>query len=154
MSSNHHHKDEARLLLIEKVLLLKSLSIFSETPETVLAEVAELLEEVDFENGHIIFEEGDVGNCMYIIFKGEVKIYKGSHQLAILTENNLFGELALLDTETRSASVAAHTDVLLLKLDQEPFYDLMENRVEVAKGIIATLCKRIRTLNAQLQAKG
>lgn len=154
MSAHQTHHEDSRLLLIEKVLLLKSLSIFSETPETVLAEVAELLEEVDYEKNSVIFNEGEVGNCMYIIFKGEVKIYKGDHQLAVLKENNLFGELALLDTETRSAGAIAQTDVLLLKLDQEPFYDLMENRIEVARGIIATLCKRIRNLNTQLQARG
>lgn len=148
-----HSTNENRLLLIEKVLLLKSLSMFSETPETVLAEVAEILEEIDFEKGRHIFEEGEVGNCMYIIFKGEVAIEKGHQLLATLSENSFFGELSLLDTETRSARARAITDVLLLKIDQEPFYELMENRVEVAKGIIQTLCKRIRTLNTQLQQK-
>lgn len=148
-----HVAKENRLLLIEKVLLLKSLSMFSETPETVLAEVAEILEEIDFEKGSHIFEEGEVGNCMYIIFKGEVAIVKGQQHLATLHENSFFGELSLLDTETRSASAKALTDVLLLKIDQEPFYELMENRVEVAKGIIQTLCKRVRTLNTQLQQK-
>lgn len=149
MSHNH----ESRLLLIEKVLLLKSLNIFSETPETVLAEVAEILEEIDFEKGKRIVTEGEVGNCMYIIFKGEVKIHKGEQPLATLKENDFFGELSLLDTETRSASATANTDVLLLKIDQEPFYELMESRVEVAKGIIQTLCKRVRRLNTQLQEK-
>lgn len=148
-----HHPQETRLLLIEKVLLLKSLSIFSETPETVLAEVGEILEEMDFEKGKGIFAEGEVGNCMYIIFKGEVKIHKGEQLLAVLKENDFFGELSLLDTETRSASATALTDLLLLKIDQEPFYELMESRVEVARGIIQTLCKRVRRLNTQLQEK-
>ena len=53
------HPREQRLLLIEKVLLLKSLSIFAETPETVLAEVAEILEEEEFERGKNIFYAGD-----------------------------------------------------------------------------------------------
>ncbi|MFN8287178.1 MAG: cyclic nucleotide-binding domain-containing protein [Chitinophagales bacterium] len=148
-----HVPQESRLLLIEKVLLLKSLSIFSETPETVLAEVGEILEEIDFEKGKSVFAEGEVGNCMYIIFKGEIKIHKGEQLLAVLKENDFFGELSLLDTETRSASATAQTDVLLLKIDQEPFYELMENRVEVARGIIQTLCKRVRRLNTQLQEK-
>jgi CRP/FNR family cyclic AMP-dependent transcriptional regulator len=81
---SHSSHKEQRLLLIEKVLLLKSLSIFEETPETVLAEVAEILEEEEFEAGQKIFNAGDVANCMYIIFKGEVKIHAGEHTLAIL----------------------------------------------------------------------
>lgn len=139
----------SRLLLIEKVLLLKSLSFFEETPETVLAEVAEILEEVDFKKGQVIFREGDVAHDMYIIYKGEVRIHKGEHTLATLKENNFFGQLSLLDTDTRSASATALADTLLFKIDQEPFYELMESRIEVARGMIKTLCRLIRAQNAQ-----
>ena len=62
-------------------------------------------------------------------------------------ENNFFGDLSLLDTETRSASATTLTHAYLLKIDQEPFYELMENRIEVARGIIRTLCKRLREQN-------
>ncbi len=152
MAHTHH---EQRLLLIEKVLLLKSLSIFSETPETVLAEVAEILEEEEFEAGKNIFKEGETGNCMYIIFKGEVRVHKNEHTLAVLKENDFFGELSLLDTDTRSASVSANTEALLLKIDQEPFYELMESRIEVAKGIIQTLCRRLKAQNEKtIQKQG
>lgn len=145
MANSQPH--EQRLLLIEKVLLLKSLSIFEETPETVLAEVAEILEEEEFEGEKNIFHAGDIAQCMYIIFKGSVRIHKGKHTLAVLKENDFFGELSLLDTETRSASATADTETLLLKIDQEPFYELMENRIEVAKGIIKTLCRRLKAQN-------
>ena len=141
------HPNEQRLLLIEKVLLLKSLSLFEETPETVLAELAEILEEEEFEKGKAIFSAGDDAHCMYIIFKGEVKIHKGEHTFAVLKENDFFGELSLLDTETRSASATTNTEALLLKIDQEPFYELMESRIEVAKGIIKTLCRRLKAQN-------
>lgn len=155
MSTHIHHRlDEARLLLIEKVLLLKSLSIFAETPENVLAEVAEILEEEDRSAGELIFNDGEVAHCMYIIFKGEVRIHKDGHTLAVLKENDFFGELSLLDTETRSASASTNTETLLLKIDQEPFYEIMESRVEVARGIIKTLCKRLRAQNQKsLQAQ-
>ena len=143
-----HH--ENRLLLIEKVLLLKSLSLFEETPETVLAEVAEILDEEEFEAGQKIFSAGDIAQSMYIIFKGEVRIHKDNHAIANLKENDFFGELALLDTETRSASATAVGETFLLKIDQEPFYELMESRIEVAKGIIKTLCRRIRAQNAKM----
>ncbi len=141
---------ENRLLLIEKVLILKSLSIFEETPETVLAEVAEILEELEFEKGKNIFHSGEIASCMYIIVKGEIRIYKNEHTLIVLKENDFFGELSLLDTETRSASASALKDAFLLKIDQEPFYELMESRVEVAKGIIKTLCRRLRAQNARV----
>lgn len=142
-----HTKQSNQLLILEKVLLLKSLSIFEETPETILAEVANILEEEDVEKNTTLFKSGDIGNCMYVIYKGEVKIHKEDHTLVVLKENDFFGELSLLDTETRSASATTITQSYLLKIDQEAFYELMENRIEVARGIIRTLCKRLRVQN-------
>lgn len=144
------------MLIIERVLILKSLSIFEETPEPLLVEVASILEELELESESTIFRKGETGNCLYIIYKGQVRIHSNDHTLAILSENDFFGELSLLDTETRSASATTISESLLLKLDQEPFFDLMSNRVEVAKGILRVLCKRLRVqneLNAELKGK-
>ncbi|WP_301922858.1 cyclic nucleotide-binding domain-containing protein [Ferruginibacter sp.] len=135
------------LLLIEKVLLLRSLSIFSDTPEIILAELAPLMQQKEVEQGTLIFEEGEQGDCMYIILSGEIEINKGKTMLAVLKEKEVFGELSLLDAETRSASATAKTDCLLFKIDQEPFYELIESRPEVAMGFIKILCKRLRQLN-------
>jgi CRP/FNR family transcriptional regulator, cyclic AMP receptor protein len=142
--------DKNRLLLIERVLLLKSLSIFEETPENILAEIAHLLEEQEVEENTTIVSEGEIGNCMYIIFRGTVKVHKGKQLLALLEEKDFFGELSLLDTEARSASVTAVTDCIIFRIDQEPFYDVMESCPEVAKGIIQILCKRLRTANQKI----
>lgn len=141
-----------KLLLFEKVLILKSLAIFSETPETILSELAPLMKEEEAEGGSVFFNDGDIGDCMYIIYKGEVKIHKGSTTLAILKEKEVFGELSLLDSETRSASATANTDCFLFKIDQEPFYELVETRPEVAKGIIKILCQRLRAQNEKAVA--
>ena len=101
------------------------------------------MEEVSAEEGEIIFSEGDEAHCMYIIFKGQVRIHKQNHTLAVLKENDFFGELSLLDTDTRSASATANSEALLLKIDQEPFYELMESRIEVAKNLQEAESKEI-----------
>lgn len=136
-----------KLLLLEKVLVLKSLAIFKESPETILSELAPLMQEEEAEAGTVLFKEGDTGDCMYIIYKGDVKIHKGSTTLAILQEKDVFGELSLLDSETRSATATANTDCFLFKIDQEPFYELLESRPEIAKGFIKILCQRLRAQN-------
>jgi CRP/FNR family cyclic AMP-dependent transcriptional regulator len=136
-----------RLLLIEKVLLLKSLNLFKETPENILADLAPIMKEMQYEQGTEIFKEGETGDCMYIIQQGNIKIHKGNTTLAILKEKEVFGELSLLDADTRSASATADTDCILYKIDQEPFYELMDERPEVAKGFIKILCQRLRTMN-------
>ena len=139
-----HSTKLSGLMLIERVLLLKSLSVFRETPETVLAEIVHLMVEMNIPEGTVIVQEGEVGNCMYIIYGGKVKIHKQKRILVELSEKDFFGELALLDTETRSATATAATDCILFRIDQEPFYDMMESRPEVVKGVIKILCKRIR----------
>jgi CRP/FNR family transcriptional regulator, cyclic AMP receptor protein len=136
-----------QLLLLEKVLLLKSLSIFKDTPETTLAELAPLMQEEEVEEGTAIFEEDEPGDCMYIILTGQIQIHKENINLAVLQEKEVFGELSLLDAETRSATATAKTDCILFKIDQEPFYELIDTRPEVARGFIKILCKRLRQLN-------
>ncbi len=136
-----------RLLLIEKVLVLKSLNLFKETPENILADLAPLMKELQIEQGTEIFKEGDTGDSMYIIQQGNIRIHKGNTTLAVLKDKEVFGELSLLDADTRSASATADTDCILYKIDQEPFYELMDERPEVAKGFIKILCQRLRIMN-------
>jgi CRP/FNR family transcriptional regulator, cyclic AMP receptor protein len=137
----------ARLLLIEKVLILKSLNIFRDTPENILAELAPLMHEIEYEKNIQIFAEGQIGDCMYIIHQGEVKIQKGETILALLKSKEVFGELSLLDSETRSASASTTQNSILFRIDQEPFYELIESRPEVARGFIKMLCQRLRAQN-------
>jgi CRP-like cAMP-binding protein len=136
-----------KLLLFEKVLILKSLDLFTQTPETILSELAPLMEEEEYQAETTIFKEGDIGDCMYIIYRGEIRIHKGSMTLALLKEKEVFGELSLLDSETRSATATCNTDCFLFKIDQEPFYELLETRPEIARGFIKILCQRLRLQN-------
>ena len=149
-----HETKISGLMLIERVLLLKSLSVFSDTPETVQAEIVYLMVEMSVPAGTHIVHEGEVGNCMYIIFDGSVRIHKQKKLLVELGEKDFFGELALLDIETRSATATATTDCILFRIDQEPFYDMMESRPEVVRGVIKILCRRIREANTKLLGIG
>lgn len=141
------HGHTNRLLLVEKVLLLKSLAIFKDTPENILADLAPLMKEIQYERGIEIFKEGDTGDCMYIIEQGNIRIHKGETTLAILKDKEVFGELSLLDADTRSASATTETECVLYKIDQEPFYELLDERPEVARGFIKILCQRLRMMN-------
>ena len=95
------------LLTIEKVLILKTVSIFADTPEEILADVAALLEEVNVAAGETILHKDDVGRCMYIIVDGRVRVHDGDQLIAYQGARDIFGELAVLDAEPRSASVTA-----------------------------------------------
>ncbi len=139
------------LLTIEKVIILKSVSIFSETPEEDLVEVASIIEEVEVKAGEVIFEKGDLGTSMYIIVKGKMRVHDEERELAILEERTVFGELAALDPEPRSATITAIEDTQLFCLNEVQLYELMAEHIEVARGIIRVLCRRMRDMvKAQL----
>ena len=129
---------------VEKVLILKSVAMFSHTPDNVLADVADLLEELDVSENETIFEKGDTGDSMYVIFYGKVRVHDGERLLNYLGERDVFGEMALLDPEPRLASVTTVEATRLFRLNQTPFFELMEERPEVATGIIRVLTSRLR----------
>ena len=81
------------MLIIEKVLLMKSSEIFQQCKETDLIEIAAVCEECYFDKGVTIFEKGSFGNCMYFIYSGKISIHDEQHQLAVLGDNEIFGEL-------------------------------------------------------------
>ncbi|MBC8332157.1 MAG: cyclic nucleotide-binding domain-containing protein [Anaerolineae bacterium] len=136
--------DFPMMLTIEKVLILKTVSIFAETPDDLLAELAAYLEERHVAAGQVIFEKGDPGDSMYIIVAGKVRVHDGGRTLNELSDRDVFGEMALLDPAPRSASITASEDTYLLCLDHDPFYEAVDTRSEIARGVIQVLSQKIR----------
>ena len=131
------------LSIIEKVLILKAVTIFAATPDHTLAEIAGLLEEVHLSPGKTLFSQGDPGRTMYIIVDGRVRVHVGERLLNYLGERDILGEMAVLGSGRRTASVTAVEEMQLLQLDQDALYELMADRVDVARGIIQVLCDRL-----------
>lgn len=140
------------MLLIEKVLLLKRTEIFNAIPENELIDTASIIVESPMEKGQPFFSKDDKGDSMFIIHSGSVRIHDGDHTLAILKEHDVFGELSLLDAEVRSASATCEESGVLLELNQEPFYEILEGNAHVLRGILKTICKRIRVLDEKATA--
>lgn len=136
------------LLTVERVLLLSGVNIFAELPGQVLAELSASFEEVELPAGEDVFAKGDYGASMYVVVTGQVRVHDRGRELAVLGPRDVFGELAALDPELRSATVTVVEDALFLRLDYEALYDLMSGHVELAKNVIRFLCRRYREGNA------
>ncbi len=136
----------AELLTIERVIKLKAVDIFSQTPEEDLVEVASIVEEVKVEKNEDVIRKGEIGRSMYIIVKGSMRVHDEGKELAVLKENDVFGELAALDPEPRTATITALEDTELFRLEEGPLYDLMAEHIEVVRGIIQVLCLRMRNM--------
>lgn len=132
------------LITIEKVIILKTVSIFSSISDETLAQLAHVMTEVELEPDQPLFHKGDLGEDMYVIIEGEVKAHDGPHTFNYLQEGNIFGEMAVLDPMPRVASITATQPTRLLRLERQPLFELMNRHSEVAHGIIQVLCGHLR----------
>jgi CRP-like cAMP-binding protein len=110
------------------------------------------MKEVTFHDEQQVFAKGDLGASLFIVYEGEVGIFSGAQHLATFRKGDFFGELALLDAEPRSATAVAKGNVVAFRLDQEDFYDVMEERSEVLRNIMRVLCQRLRRQNEKTMA--
>ena len=137
-------------------------SIFQKIPFLVglsEAERSELRKQIihrDFRRNEIILNEDDTSNYLYLILSGQVKVINISADgreriMAIHREGDFFGEMAILDGKTTSASVVALRDGRICLITKESFnHIVMTNRLAV-QGIIDLLCMRLRQAWLQLR---
>ncbi|MCF2505854.1 cyclic nucleotide-binding domain-containing protein [Dyadobacter sp. CY107] len=146
-----HAETPQQISEMERVIVLKNTQLFAQTPENVLSSIAPIMKEITYSDSQEIFAKGDPGDSMYIIYTGQIGIYDGKKQLALFDKGEIFGELALLDTEPRSATTVAETDTLVFRIDQEDFFELMEERDEILRNVLRILCQRIRAQNEKMR---
>ena len=103
-----------------------------------------------FADGEVIFSEGDVGNCMYVVQEGQVEVYVGRDndeiRLNILTPGAFFGEMAVFDRDVRSASVRALGPARVLTVDKKNLMSRVHNDPALAFRLVETMSHRIRRL--------
>ncbi len=138
--------------LIEKVMILKGSELFRNFPGPDLAGIAALADVVHLESGEVVFELGDEGDAFYMVVRGGIRITRGEIELAVLGSREGFGEMAILDQGTRSASATAAEETTLLRIDQNSFDRLVEQNPAVARGIYRVLTQRLRSTLAQVAA--
>jgi len=142
--ADRENKETEMLSTVERVLILKSLSMFADAPDEALVELAGLLQEVDVQAGEVVVQEGETGESLFIIVDGRVEVVDDNRVLNQLGARAVFGELSLLDSSPRSATIRAVEESTLLRLDQAPFYEIMSDYVEVAMGTIHMLTRSLR----------
>lgn len=130
--------------------ILKGIDLFCEIPEPSLGELVECLKQEIYEPEASIFEKGDTGTCLYIVFSGRVGVILDGVQVAEIGERQTFGEFSLLNSEPRNASIRALEKCHLIRLDQSDFFRIMGNSIPFMKGIIKILILRLSQQNNEL----
>jgi CRP/FNR family cyclic AMP-dependent transcriptional regulator len=107
-----------------------------------------------YEGGEIIVRQGEKGDCMYVIQEGQVEVVqvKGDDivRLAALDQGDFFGEMAIFEQETRSATVRALGEVRLLTVDRKTFLRRIQEDPSLAFRVVQTMSGRINQLNQEL----
>ena len=117
-----------------------------------LAGITSLADVVHLQTDDVVFEQGDEGDAFYMVVRGGIRITRGAVELALLGSREGFGEMAILDKETRSATATAAEATTLLRIDQDSFDRLIEQNPAVARGIYRVLTQRLRSTLAQVAA--
>jgi PAS domain S-box-containing protein len=126
---------------------LAKVPFFSEVSKNSLENLVKNIEEVSFRKNETIFEKDTIGNSMYVILSGQVKIHEKDHVYDELSSGDCFGEYALIDNDTRSASVTATERTTALIIERQHFLDLMSADSGFAQGILSVMIKRHRELD-------
>lgn len=101
-----------------------------------------------FKAGEIIFGEGTEGNEMFVVRKGQVALKINGKVLATIDEDETFGEMALIDHRTRSATAEALTDCEVVPIDSRRFLFLVQQTPNFALIMLQIMAQRLRTMDA------
>lgn len=133
----------------DNISRLKKAFMFQGLPEDVLEALAQKVDRRTLAEGEALFHLGDEGDSLYIIDEGWVKITRQDAKGNELLLNRCgpgeaIGEMSLLDQEPRSASVVAISNAEVLELKRGGFFELLEQRPDVAMVLIRSMSSRLR----------
>jgi len=136
--------------VIEK---LRHVDLFQGLPDEELRGVAEAVNGLTAQEGDVLFEEGEPGDCFYVVSKGAVEISKsirgdGTEKLAVRRAGEAFGEMALLNDAHRSATAGALEETEVLTLSREDFEALIGGD-SLAMRMLQVLSKALRALGVR-----
>ncbi len=136
---------------------ISSVSIFEKLDDTVLEKISSLVSVREYPKGSMIILEEEFGDIVFIIKKGTVKITRVNDEgkeviLAMLGEMEVFGEMAIIDGESRSANALAQENCELLAISSEDFINLLKNHFSVSLGLMGELAKRLRKSDQHIEA--
>jgi CRP-like cAMP-binding protein len=107
-----------------------------------------------YRDGEVIIREGDIGEDLFIVLAGEVKVKKGDTDLARLTPGEHFGEMALIRNQPRSATVTSNGDSELIVLSRSEFFEILRKEHQLAVKLLwqftGVLADRLAQTNREL----
>ena len=136
---------------------LKLIPLFSELKEEDLEQISKMTVRQVYKKDNMVLIEEEVGSTMFVILNGRVKISRISDEgreviLSILVDGDFFGEMSILDGQTRSANAVTLEDTELLIIRRENFLQMLHSYPQVAINLLKELAHRLRRSDAQIKS--
>lgn len=140
---------------IKEQEVLRTVPFFSDLTDSELSELGKSLVRRRFSAGQVIFHLGDPGGLLYIIETGRIKIFFPNTEgnevvLAILGQDEFFGELALFDDSPRSATAETVENTTVYTLNRNECLRYLTSNPDLSIKMLSTLARRIRLMNEQI----
>ena len=126
-----------------KVEALGRCSLFEGLSKKELGELARVTEDLEVAPGKVLCKEGGAASEFFVIVEGEVEVTKGGRRIAALGSGEFFGEIALIEHTTRTATVTATTPLRFFVLTSRGFWSLIEHSPGVERKVLRALAKRL-----------
>ncbi len=142
--------------LAEETDLLRKIPMFAKMETSRLKLLAFASEIVSFQHGDIVFNSGDSADYAYVIMDGAVDIITETDSGPVITDtlrqNQLIGELGLLNNTPRIATLIANGDLQAMKITAEMFFRILRENSEVSLDVIRMLSDKLTRSHAQVEA--
>jgi serine phosphatase RsbU (regulator of sigma subunit) len=132
---------------------LKQSVLFELADDSVLQKVSEIVIQKSINAGENLITKGELGDSMYILCSGKVKVHDGDLVLNYLSRGNVFGEMAALDGEVRTASITAVEESDLMQLNRDDLSELCRKEPEVGRALIHFLCQRGKNIISDITTR-
>ena len=129
--------------------VLRNVPLFADLDDQDLAGLANQMKERRFTEGRPMTSEGSGGAGFFVITDGNATVSVGGEAKATLGPGDYFGEIALIDEGTRTATITAATDVIAYGMTPWEFKPFVEDHPQVAWALLKTLAQRLRAAQAQ-----
>jgi len=136
------------------MLPLESCKLFRSLSPDELASLTRVTREVSFADGKEIFKEGDAGDALYVVKSGQVQISavigEGERQvLSRVPPGEVFGELAIIDNQPRSATATAQTDTTVYVVPRDAMIEMLTSSPQFSFSMMREITQRLREFNRQ-----
>jgi len=144
------------LSVMEIIIALKQASLFANIHGEGLKRISDVVREKHAAADELVFAEGDLGEEMYLVYKGKIQIYQelAGKQIALelIEPGGYFGEMAIIDEKPRSASARAETEVTLLVLHRDDFRNSVQYYPDIAFAVFKEFSRRLRRADTRIRA--